>query len=95
MNTPVTWDTEALKALIKESVREVLKEERWGLWQSVISEVSDAEQADIDRVSGAPADYSEDPKKLNRTPDTDYLSAVSSTMTEWASEADELAYHDL
>lgn len=34
-----------------------------------------------------------------RTPeralDTDYLSAVSSTMTEWASEADELAYRDL
>lgn len=25
----------------------------------------------------------------------DYLAAVSSTMTEWESEADELAYHDL
>ena len=27
--------------------------------------------------------------------DIDYLSAVSATMTEWASEADEQAYHDL
>lgn len=95
MNIPVTLDVAALKALIKESVREVLQEERFGLRQSVTHEVSAARQADINRVSDLPADRPEDMKKLDRTPDSDYLSAVSSTMTEWASEADELAYHDL
>ena len=57
MNAPVTLDAQALKALIKESVREVLKEEWFTMWQSVIPEVSDAEQAEIDRVSGSPSDY--------------------------------------
>ncbi|MGC1310323.1 MAG: hypothetical protein WA885_24095 [Phormidesmis sp.] len=57
MNTPVTLDAEALKALIKESVREVLKEEWFSIWQSVIPEVSDAEQAEIDLSSGAPSEY--------------------------------------
>ncbi len=57
MNTPITLDTQSLKALIKESVREVLKEEWFSLWQSVIPEVSDAEQAEIDRSSGSPSAY--------------------------------------
>ncbi|MEM8504814.1 MAG: hypothetical protein AAF716_16850 [Cyanobacteria bacterium P01_D01_bin.1] len=57
MDTPVTLDAQALKALTKESVREVLKEEWFSLWQSVIPEVSDAEQAEIDRSSGAPSNY--------------------------------------
>jgi Zn/Cd-binding protein ZinT len=57
MNTPVTLDAQALKALIKESVREVLKEEWFGMWQSVIPNVSDAEQAEINQSSGSPSDY--------------------------------------
>jgi hypothetical protein len=80
MNTPVTIDVQALKALIKESVREVLKEERFAIWQSVIPEVSDAEQAEIDQSSGSPSNYALD-------------SFVD--MSEWLSESDELAYRDL
>lgn len=57
MDAPVTLDTQMLKALIKESVREVLKEEWFAMWQSMIPEVSDAEQAEIDCVSGSPSDY--------------------------------------
>lgn len=52
MNTPITLDAQALKALIKESVREVLKEEWFSMWQSVIPQVSDAEQAEINQSSG-------------------------------------------
>ncbi|MBE9061820.1 hypothetical protein [cf. Phormidesmis sp. LEGE 11477] len=59
-NTPVTVDIQILKSLIKESVREVLKEEWFGLWQSFIPEVSDAEQAEIDQMSGCPSDYDAD-----------------------------------
>ena len=58
MNTPITLDAQALKSLIKESVREVLKEEWFGLWQSFIPEVSDVEQAEIEQTAGAPSDYS-------------------------------------
>lgn len=43
METPVTLDTQALKAVIKEGIREVLKAEWFVMWQSVIPEVSDAE----------------------------------------------------
>lgn len=60
MDAPVTLDTQMLKVLIKESVREVLKEEWFAMWQSVIPEVSDAEQAEIDRVSGLPSDYKDE-----------------------------------
>ena len=60
MHTSIALDTKALKALIKESVREVLKEEWFGLWQSVIPEVNDAEQADIEKSSGVPEDYKRD-----------------------------------
>ncbi len=57
MNTPITLDAQALKALIKESVREVLKEEWFSMWRSVIPEVSDAEQFEINQSSGSPSDY--------------------------------------
>ena len=57
MNIPITLDAQALKALIKESVREVLKEEWFSMWQSVIPVVSDAEQSEIDQSSGSPSDY--------------------------------------
>lgn len=57
MNTPITLDAQALKALIKESFREVLKEEWFSIWQAVIPEVSDAEQSEINQSSGSPSDY--------------------------------------
>ena len=34
-------------------------------------------------------------ESLGSVPDSDYLSAISETMTEWDSEADELAYQNL
>ena len=62
MEAPVAIDREVLKALIKESVREVIREERFRVWQSAIPEVSDAEQAEIERELGTkpvPYDSSE------------------------------------
>lgn len=41
-------DTQALKELIRESLREVLREECFLLYQTVIPFVSDAEQNAID-----------------------------------------------
>ena len=48
---------QALKALIKESLREVLREERLNLSQLLMPFVSDEEQAEIEASLGSPADY--------------------------------------
>lgn len=47
-------DTQGLKELIKESVREVLREEWFSLYQMLIPSVSDAEQLEIDQELGLP-----------------------------------------
>lgn len=49
-----------LKALIKESVREVLREERLLLCQILIPYVSDEEQGEIEAEFGFPSDYNDD-----------------------------------
>jgi hypothetical protein len=49
-----------LKVLIKESVREVLREERLLLCQILMPYVSDDEQAEIDADFGSPSDYEDD-----------------------------------
>ncbi|MEM9215526.1 MAG: hypothetical protein AAGD25_14420 [Cyanobacteria bacterium P01_F01_bin.150] len=46
-----------LKALIKESVREVLQEERFLRQQALIPFVSDKEQAELEKIFDTPADY--------------------------------------
>jgi hypothetical protein len=79
MNTPITFDAQALKALIKESVREVLKEEWFAMWQSVVPEVSDAEQAAIDQSFGSPSDYKQ----------SDFFG-----MSEWLSDTGERVHQD-
>ena len=56
-NPPITTDTQTLRTLIKEVVREVINEERFKVWQLVIPEVSDAEQAEIEQSLGLPSDY--------------------------------------
>jgi len=56
-NTPITTDTQTLRALIKEVVREVMNEEWFKVWHSVIPEVSDAEQTEIEQSLGSPSDY--------------------------------------
>jgi hypothetical protein len=52
--------TQELKVLIKESVREVLREERLLLCQLLMPYVSDDEQAELDADFGSPSDYDDD-----------------------------------
>lgn len=49
-----------LKKLIKESIREVLREERLGLCEIMIPHVSQKELNEIRAKFGSPADYGED-----------------------------------
>ncbi|MGF1518028.1 MAG: hypothetical protein ACFCVB_09515 [Nodosilinea sp.] len=53
-------DLQTLKALIKESLREVLREERLHLCQLLMPYVNDDEQAEIDTDLGSPEAYGED-----------------------------------
>ena len=53
-------ETQELKILIKESVREVLREERLMLCQILMPYVSDDEQSEINADFGCPADYEDD-----------------------------------
>ena len=50
---------EELKKLIKESIREVLREERLGLCEIMIPRVSRKELDEIHTKFGSPADYGE------------------------------------
>jgi len=58
MPRPIARDD--LKKLIKESVREVLREERLGLCEIMIPEVSKKEMGEIQARLGSPADYRKD-----------------------------------
>ena len=49
-----------LKKLIKESIREVLREERLGLCEIMIPRVSKKELNEIHTKFGSPADYKDD-----------------------------------
>jgi hypothetical protein len=49
-----------LKALIKESMREVLREERLMLCKVLMPYVDDTEQAELEAEFGSPADYQDD-----------------------------------
>jgi hypothetical protein len=53
-------EIQELKALIEESVREVLREERLLLCQTFIPYLSDEQQAEIESEFGSPLDYDED-----------------------------------
>ena len=53
-------ETEALKALIKESVREVLQEERLLLMKSLIPTVDNEEMEEIVEKFGTPDNYNQD-----------------------------------
>ena len=54
-----TLDTQTLKALIKESVQEAMKEEWFKFFEMLISYVDDEEQADIE-ASFSPARYQDE-----------------------------------
>jgi hypothetical protein len=53
-------ETATLKALIKESVREVLREERLSLIQTLIPDVTAKEMKEISEKFGSPDNYNED-----------------------------------
>jgi hypothetical protein len=50
-------EAKELKELVKESLREVLKEERLRLCQVLIPYVSDQEMQEIQEKLGSPSDY--------------------------------------
>ncbi|MFM5985755.1 MAG: hypothetical protein ACKO9I_10580 [Sphaerospermopsis kisseleviana] len=53
-------EIEEFKAIIKESIREVLREERMLLCQILIPYVSDEEQEELDEMFGSPSDYEDE-----------------------------------
>ncbi len=53
-------ETQELKTLIKESIREVLREERLLLCNVLMPYVSDEEQQEIDAELGQPQDYEDE-----------------------------------
>ncbi len=53
-------DSQALKELMKESIREVLPEERLTLCQILLSDVSHKELEEIERKFGSPSNYNKD-----------------------------------
>ena len=53
-------EVQELKALIKESMREVLREERLILCKLLMPYVDDAEQAELEAEFGSPTDYQDD-----------------------------------
>ncbi len=57
-----TVEIQELKTLIKETMREVLREEQLTLCKILVPYVTDAEQADLEAEFGSPADYHEDEK---------------------------------
>lgn len=56
---PQTTPKDDLKRLMKESIREVLREERLGLCEILIPHVSKKELIEIPTKFGSPADYGE------------------------------------
>lgn len=71
MEPTTSLDAQALKALIKESVREVMREEWFKFFDLLIPYVSDAEQAEIE-ATFSPDDH----------PDVDFVD-----ITEWFDHA--------
>jgi hypothetical protein len=53
-------DTQVLKELIKESIREVLREERLALCYILLPDVSKKELQEIEQKFGSPSNYNTD-----------------------------------
>jgi len=73
MEPTVSLDANALKSLIKESVREVMRKEWFKFFELLVPYVDDAEQAEIE-ASFSPADH----------PDSDFVD-----ITSWFDDADQ------
>lgn len=61
-----TVEIQELRMLIKETMREVLREERLILCKLLMPYVDDAEQADLEAEFGSPTDY-EDNEVIDMT----------------------------
>ncbi|TVP66758.1 MAG: hypothetical protein EA342_10945 [Leptolyngbya sp. LCM1.Bin17] len=59
MEPTISLNAEALRALVKESVREVMREEWFKFFEMLLPFVDDAEQAEI-AASFSPADHPEE-----------------------------------
>jgi hypothetical protein len=53
-------EIQELKALIKETMREVLQEERLRLCQILVPYISDHEQREMEAEFGVPSEYADD-----------------------------------
>ena len=73
MEPTVSLDANALRLLIKESVREVMREEWFKFFELLIPYVDDEEQAEIE-ASFSPAEH----------PDSDFVD-----ITDWFDNADQ------
>jgi 5,10-methylenetetrahydrofolate reductase len=73
MEPTVSLDANALKSLIKESVREVMREEWFKFFELLIPYVDDAEQAEIE-AAFSPESH----------PDSDFVD-----ITNWFDDADQ------
>jgi hypothetical protein len=62
-----TLDIASLKDLIRETMREVLQEERILLFKMLMPYVSDEEQAEIDAQFGSPLDEDDDEEWIDMT----------------------------
>jgi hypothetical protein len=56
----LSMETQDLKELIKASIREVLREERLLLCQTLIPCIDDTEKAEMEAEFGSPVDYEEE-----------------------------------
>jgi hypothetical protein len=77
-----TLDILGLKDLIRETMREVLKEERILLFKMLMPYVSDEEQAEIDAQFGSPLDEDEDEPWIDMTEWVKYGSQIPETSIE-------------
>jgi hypothetical protein len=55
-----SMENQELKMLIKDTMREVLREERLMLCKILMPYVDDAEQAELEAEFGSPADYQDE-----------------------------------
>jgi hypothetical protein len=55
----LTINQDMLKTVIKDTIKETLREERVSLFLSMIPAVSDKEMKEIEEICGKPSDYAE------------------------------------
>lgn len=77
-----TLDIASLKDLIRETIREVLQEERILLFKMLMPYVSDEEQSEIDAQFGSPLDEGDDEEWIDMTEWVKYGGQIPETGTK-------------